>query len=105
MEALHRLWQTYRSDTLFAALVLRNLILAMLRARQMDMAEKLLMAGSTIYTGCAELDYLAALLWLHRQKPLKAFAHLERAMQTKGRGYVGNGGENSYRSSWLQHQG
>jgi glycosyltransferase involved in cell wall biosynthesis len=101
MEALHKLWQTYRSDTLFAALVLRNLILALLRARQMGMAEELLTAGSSIYSGCAELDYLAALLWLHRQKPSKAFAHLERAMQTKGRGYVGNGGENSYRSSWL----
>jgi glycosyltransferase involved in cell wall biosynthesis len=101
MEALHKLWQTHSSDTLFAALVLRNLILALLRAQQMDMAEQLLTSGSTIYPGYAELDYLAAVLWLHRQKPSKAFAHLESATRTMGRGYIGNGGESSYRSLWL----
>jgi len=101
IETLKQVWQSHKLPPLFASLVLRNLALALLRKQQTEKAEELLTLGLKAYPGYADLDYLSAILWLYRQKVSKAFAHLERAMQTTETMYVGSGGEDSYRSSWL----
>jgi glycosyltransferase involved in cell wall biosynthesis len=101
IEPLKHVWQSAKLPPLFASLVLRNLSLALLRKQQADKAEELLELGLQAYPGYADLDYLSAILWLYRQKATKAFAHLERAMKSTEAEYVGSGGEDSYRSSWL----
>jgi glycosyltransferase involved in cell wall biosynthesis len=101
IEPLKQVWQSPKLPPLFASLVLRNLALALLRKEQTEKAEELLTLGLKAYPGYSDLDYLSAVLWLYRQKATKAFAHLERALQTTESKYVGSGGENSYRSSWL----
>jgi glycosyltransferase involved in cell wall biosynthesis len=101
IDALKDLWQRGELSPLLASLVLRNMILALLRQSQFTKAEELLTLGIRAYTGYADLHYLTAVLWIYRQKRSKAVAHLERAMQSSGRGYVGSGGENSYRCSFL----
>jgi glycosyltransferase involved in cell wall biosynthesis len=101
IEALKQLWQKPKLEPLIASLVLRNMIVALLRQNNLKKAEELLTPGVQAYADYADLHYLTAILWLYRQKPSKAVAHLERAMQTTGRGYVGGGGENSYRSSYV----
>ncbi len=101
IEPLKQLWQSAALPPLFASLLLRNLALALMRKEQPEKAEELLTLGLKAYPGYADLDYLSAILWLYRQKTSKAFAHLERAMKITESAYVGSGGENSYRASWL----
>ncbi|HUO25902.1 MAG TPA: glycosyltransferase family 4 protein [Candidatus Aquilonibacter sp.] len=102
IEPLRRLWQSRGLPPVVKTLVLRNLIMALLRQRQMEKCEELLRAGIEAFPGYAELHFLSALLWLYRQKPKSAFAELEKAAKTAGRGFVGSGGEASYRASWLR---
>jgi glycosyltransferase involved in cell wall biosynthesis len=101
IESLKQVWQFPKMPPLYASLVLRNLALALLRKQQTEKAEELLTLGLKAYPAYADLDYLSAILWLYRQKATKAFAHLERALQTAEADHVGSGGEHSYRSSWL----
>jgi glycosyltransferase involved in cell wall biosynthesis len=101
IDALKDLWQREKLSPLLASLVLRNMILALLRQNQFAKVEELLTLGIKAYAGYSDLHYLTAVLWIYRQKRSKAVAHLERAMQSSGRGYVGSGGENSYRSAFL----
>jgi glycosyltransferase involved in cell wall biosynthesis len=102
IEALRQIWLAKKSTPLFSSLVLRNLIVALIRKNQTKQAEELLGLGAKAFPGYAELLYLSAVLWMHRQKPSNAFAELERAVRVTGSGeYVGSGGESSYRSSWL----
>jgi glycosyltransferase involved in cell wall biosynthesis len=101
IEPLKELWQKRKLPPLFASLVLRNLIVALLRQKQLDKAEELLNLAVQAYPGYAEMDYLSALLWHFRGKSSKAVPHLERALRVARSGYVGSGGETSYRSSWL----
>ena len=101
MESLKQVWQSPKLPPLLASLVLRNLALALLRKEQAEKAEELLTLGLKAYPGYSDLDYLSAILWLYRQKASKAFAHLERALQNTETEFVGSGGEDSYRSSWL----
>ena len=101
IELLKQVWHDGKQPSLIASLVLRNLVVALLRNKQGKKAEELLTLGAELYPGYGEMHYLAAVLWVHRQKPSKALASLERALQMSGGGYVGSGGEGSYRSRWL----
>lgn len=102
IEPLRKLWQTRALPPLLATLVLRNLIVALLRQGQAQKSEELLRGGIEAFPGYAELHFLYALLWLYRQKPKSALSEAEQAMKSAGRGFVGSGGEASYRASWLQ---
>jgi glycosyltransferase involved in cell wall biosynthesis len=101
IEPLKQLWQTLKSTSVLRGLVLRNLILALLRATKVEKAAELLALGTNAYPEYSDLYYLSAVLWLYRQKPSKAVADLERAMQLAESAYIGSGGETSYRASWL----
>jgi glycosyltransferase involved in cell wall biosynthesis len=101
IEALKQLWQREKLPPFLASLVLRNLILALLRAKQAEKARELLTLGAEAYPGYADLHFLSAVLWLYKEKASKAFAELEFAIKTGDTTYVGSGGEESYRSSWL----
>jgi glycosyltransferase involved in cell wall biosynthesis len=101
IEPLKQLWQTLKAPSALRSLVLRNLALALLRGLQTEKAAEILRLGVEAYPGYSDLRYLSAVLWLYRQKPSKAAADLERAMQFAEPAYVGSGGEESYRSSWL----
>ncbi len=101
IEALKQLWQREKLPPFLASLVLRNLILALLRSKQGEKARELLTLGAEAYPGYADLHFLSAVLWLYKQKITKAFAELEFAIKTGDTTYVGSGGEESYRSSWL----
>jgi glycosyltransferase involved in cell wall biosynthesis/tetratricopeptide (TPR) repeat protein len=101
LESLRAIWQKPKLPALFASLVLRNLIVALARQKQFEKAEELLTLGARAYPGYADLEYLSAVLWIHRGKSSKAVAHLERALRRTPRDFVGSGGETSYRASWL----
>jgi glycosyltransferase involved in cell wall biosynthesis len=98
--ALKELW-TRRLPPLLASLVLRNLIVALLAQHKWEKASELLTLGRRAYPGYAELEYLSAVLWLRRGKPSQAVPHLERALRGQSGGWVGSGGECSYRSAWV----
>jgi glycosyltransferase involved in cell wall biosynthesis len=100
-EPLKELWRKRGLPPRLASLTLRNLVVVLLRRGQLAKAEELLTLGMRAYPGYAELDYLAGVLWLYRRKPAKAKSHLERAVNAGRGGYVGSGGESSYRSLWL----
>ena len=101
IEPLKNLWQNLAAPSFLKSLVLRNLALALMRARQTEKAQELLGLGLEAYRGYSDLHYLSGVVWLYRQKPAKAVAELERAMKLAEAAYVGSGGEESYRSAWL----
>ncbi|HEX4378911.1 MAG TPA: glycosyltransferase [Candidatus Acidoferrum sp.] len=98
---LVRLWESRdKLRDIIAALVLRNLVAAMLLHQQAADARKLLEAGVKLYPMYAELHYLAALLAIRERRFGEAPSLLERA-KLCGATFPGSGGENSYRSDWL----
>ncbi len=100
-EPMAVLWQAYvKLPAAIGALALRNLVVALMRHGHFAQALQLLEKGMTIYEGYAELPYLAALLSLRDKEPMKAASYLGR-LQSASRAFVGSGGENSYRLSWL----
>jgi len=100
-EQLAVLWQAYRTlPSAIGALALRNLVVVLMRHGHFAQALELLEKGMTIYEGYAELPYLAAFLSLRNGEPKKAAPYLSR-LQSASRAFVGSGGENSYRLSWL----
>ncbi|HUK54724.1 MAG TPA: glycosyltransferase family 4 protein [Candidatus Binatia bacterium] len=100
-ERLKELWQTPGLEPRFKALVLRNLIVRLTRQGNHALAGELATAGMEAFSGYAEICFLGAVLCLHRQEPWKAVGLLEKAMGSEERGYLGSGGENSYRAAWL----
>jgi len=102
IEPLRALWQKPGLSLPIATLVVRNLIVALLRQQQADKAEEIFKAALNTFPGYADLQYLYAVLWLYRGKPRIALTELEKAMSNPGRGFVGSGGESSYRSAWLR---
>ena len=92
IEALKQLWQRENLPPFLASLVLRNMILALLRAKQAEKARELLTLGVEAYPGYADLHFLSAVLWLYKQKVTKAFAELEFAIKTGDTTYIGSGG-------------
>jgi glycosyltransferase involved in cell wall biosynthesis len=101
IETLKKLSRTPGLTPMLAALVLRNLIVVLMRKRDFAKAEELLQLGTTAYPDYAELPYLTGLMWVERKKPSNAIRPLEEAMRRRSNGFVGSGGENSYRAGWL----
>ncbi len=100
-EQLALLWQAYRTlPSAIGGLAIRNLVIVLMRHGHFVEALQLLERGMTIYEGYAELPYLAALLSLRGGEPKKAAPYFSR-LQSSSRAFVGSGGENTYRLSWL----
>jgi len=99
LEALSR--EASRLSPALAALTLRNLVVVLVRHREFARAGQFLEQGINTYEGYAELAYLAALLCFRDGHSVKARHYLEKAASA-GRAFVGGGGENTYRLSWLQ---
>jgi len=96
-----RLWEKAGTfPIVVAALVLRNLVVMMVRNGETSKAEQFLAAGMRSYGGYSELYYLAALLAYREQRGVQAVPLLEKARSREG-GFVGTGGESSYRIDWL----
>ena len=101
VETLVRLWENQKQlSNVLAALVLRNLVVLMLRHNEAAKAEQFLALGMQTYSGYAELFYLAALLAFRQQRASQALPLLEKAKSREG-GFLGSGGESSYRPAWL----
>lgn len=103
VELLARMTHNAQIPPQIAALALRNLVLLLIRHKEMEKAEQVLEAGLQAYPGYADLFYVGAVFYLRQQKASKALGHLERA-RVVNRDFVGSGGENSYRASWLMGQ-
>jgi glycosyltransferase involved in cell wall biosynthesis len=100
-ELLLRLWETRdKLPEIIAALVLRDLVAAMLLHREAANARKFLDAGVKLYPAYAELHYLAALLAIREHRFGEALPLLERTKECNAR-FPGSGGEKTYRSDWL----
>ena len=101
VEPLLRLWESHdKLSEMIAALVVRNLVAAMLLHREAGNARELLAAGIKLYPTYAELYYLAALVAIREGRFGDALAPLEHA-KSFGVVFPGSGGENSYRCDWL----
>ena len=99
---LVRLWENAKQlPPMLAALVLRNLVVILVRHNEAAKAEQLLAVGMQTYAGYAELFYLAALVCIRQQRASQALPLLERAQSREG-GFLGSGGESSYRVDWLR---
>jgi glycosyltransferase involved in cell wall biosynthesis len=86
--------------SMLAALVLRNLIVLLIHHRESAQAEQFLELGLKMFPGYAELAYVAA-LWNFRENRIsRAVPYLEKA-KSGDRGFLGSGGENTYRADWL----
>src|SRR5262249_18005729 len=80
VEPLLRLWESHgRLPEIIAALVLRNLVAAMLLHRETVNARKFLEAGTKLYPTFAELYYLAGQLAVRENRYGEALPLLERA--------------------------
>ena len=101
VESLKKVSRLPAAKPMLASLALRNLIVVLLRKRDFSKAEELLRLGTEAYSDYAELHYLSGLMWVQRNRPSKAISFLEEAMRHRSEGFVGSGGENSYRASWL----
>jgi|tagenome__1003787_1003787.scaffolds.fasta_scaffold20990084_11 glycosyltransferase involved in cell wall biosynthesis len=102
VETLVNLWERAKQlPHAFAALVLRNLAVLMLRHGETAKAERFLEAGMQMYPGYAEIFYLAALHAITQQRAAQAFPLLEQSRSHTGGGFLGSGGESSYRADWL----
>ena len=102
IDRLVQLWQSGDLEPMLASLLLRNLIVLLLRDRQFLKAEELITLGMKAYPDYAELPFLAAVSCILQEKPSKAMPHLEDAVGRSGEGFVGSGGESSYRANWLR---
>jgi glycosyltransferase involved in cell wall biosynthesis len=101
IESLERLWGTrQRLPAMFSSLALRNLIVLLIRQRETARAERFLDSGLQTFPAYAELSYLAAWLHIRENRAGRAVPYLERA-KTGDRGFLGCGGESSYRADWL----
>ena len=100
IKTLEQIWRDKKLHRIIVSLALRNLVVLAIRDGNLDKANELLTRGIKAYPGYAELHYLAADLCL-RQQPSKAPGHLTQAMERAEAGFVGSGGEASYRARWL----
>jgi len=101
ISALERMWETrQQSPSPFVPLVLRNLIALLILRKEIARAERFLEVGLLAYPAYAELCYIAAWLNIHENRAARAITYLERA-KLGDRGFIGCGGESSYRADWL----
>jgi glycosyltransferase involved in cell wall biosynthesis len=98
---LVRMWETHQQlHPLLASLVLRNLVVLMIRHQEPAKAEQFLELGRKVFSAYSELLYLAALLHIRQNRGAQAVPLLELAKK-RDRGFLGCGGESSYRADWL----
>ena len=101
VEPLVRMWENHQHlQPLLASLVLRNLVVLMIRHQEPAKADQFLELGRKAFSGYSELFYLAALLHIRENRAAKAAPLLEQAKKRDG-GFLGCGGESSYRADWL----
>ena len=101
VEPLLRLWEERDNlPDIIAALVLRNLVAAMVLHREVVNAQKFLLAGIKLRPTFAELHYLLARLAMREGRAGEIVPSLERAKSCPTT-FPGSGGENSYRCDWL----
>jgi glycosyltransferase involved in cell wall biosynthesis len=101
IELLVNLWESRdKLADIIAALVLRNLVAAMLLHQKYANARTFLEAGAKLYPTYAELHFLGALLAVRERRFGEVPLLLERA-KSYGATFPGSGGENSYRCDWL----
>lgn len=102
---IDRLSQTWRDRAEmpkpYAALLVRNLIVLLIRHNRIREAQSLLKFAMEEYPRYAELPYLAAMLCASEEKYSEVSNYFRRATQNPDPSYVGSGGESSYRSFWL----
>jgi glycosyltransferase involved in cell wall biosynthesis len=101
IDPLSKLWDSRSTlPAVVSGLVIRNLAILHLRQKDSTGAEKLLELGLQMFPGYAELGYLAALWNFQQDRASRAIPLLEKT-KTGDRGFLGCGGESSYRSDWL----
>jgi len=100
IEELARLAQDAGAPSQVTALALRNLAVLLMKHKDMTKAEQVLDGALDTFPDYAELCYVSALLCVQQNRTSKALSQLDRA-QASNHEYVGSGGENSYRTSWL----
>jgi glycosyltransferase involved in cell wall biosynthesis len=83
-----------------SALALRNLLVLLIRHKDLNQAEQLLQLGRRTYPDYTELAYIGAILCFHQNKPAKAFPYLEKA-KSLDRELVGSGSQSLLRAAWL----
>lgn len=99
---LTRLWQKSAiMPPVFAALLVRNLIVLYLRDGQAQRVGALLETGMDRFPRYAELPFLAGWIALKQGKLTEAARYAKRAMEYPDPLFIGSGGEGSYRSAWL----
>ena len=100
IELLSRIANDNAVPAFLSALALRDLIVLLVRHNEIAKAEQLVDGGLQAYVGYAELAYVGALLCFAQQKHSKVASLLDRT-RSSDRGYVGGGGESTYRANWL----
>ena len=98
---LKKISRNKKIHRMLVSLALRNLVVLAIRDGNLSKANKLLTRGIKTYPGYADLHYLAAWLSIQQQEPSLAPGHLKQAMEGAEAGFVGSGGESSYRAHWL----
>jgi len=105
VEALARFAGNTENPPQLAALALRNLIVLLIRHKELAKAEQVLDGAISAYPDYAELLYVGAFVHIALEKSSKAFNILVQAIRSRARAtprnFVGSGGENSYRAAWL----
>jgi glycosyltransferase involved in cell wall biosynthesis len=101
IDSLLQLWNLNSSDVQFSSLVLRNLIVVLMKCNKWEKAVELLDLGTKAFSGYAEFPYLHGIHFILQKNPSKAVRFLEAALTSHGREFVGSGGENSYRATYL----
>ncbi len=100
-KGLNELWQSAAQlPAALAALTLRNLVAVLIRHRELAQAGELLEQGLKAYYTCAELFYIKAVLCFLEKTYSKVMPYLKQA-RLGSRGFIGSGGENTYRIDWL----
>lgn len=83
------------------ALALRNRVVLLLRLEKWEQAEAELAIGQQRYPAYAEWEYLRALLAFAQGNWQQALHAAQQAQTLRSLGWVGSGGENSYRAQWV----
>ncbi len=100
-KGLGELWQSApQLPPALAALTLRNLVAVLIRHREFTQAGELLEQGFKAYYTYAELFYIKAVLCFLEKTYSKVMPLLKQA-RLGSRGFIGSGGESTYRIDWL----
>jgi len=100
-KGLSELWQSAgQLPPALTALTLRNLVAVLIRHRELAQAGELIEQGLKAYSTYAELYYIRAVLCFLEKTYSKVLPLLKQA-RLCSRGFIGSGGESTYRIDWL----